>query len=149
MRIASPLLAALGVAAASAAAFALARRAARRWQRRAAAAAAAEEAEDRASFAAALAARGASDRVASAVYDFFAAKETPLDPGGRRPRPGDGLLEDHFITYPEECADVLGSLLVRLGLDAAVPSEAVWEVRTVADVALWLELRAGERRPPA
>ena len=61
----------------------------------------------------------------------------------------DGLLEDHFISYPEECADALASLLVRLGLDAAVPPVAPEEVRTVAEAAVWLERRLGERGRPA
>ena len=134
-------------AVAAAGAFTLAKRTAQRWRQQATATAAADDERSRANFCTTLAGLGVSDRVARVVYDFFASKETPLDPGGVRPRPSDGLAEQHFVGYPDELVDVLGRLLSLLGSDTAVPAPAVGQIRTVADVAVWLEgqSRVGDR----
>ena len=143
-----PVLLALAVVDAGGA-FLLARRAALRWQRQAAAAGVAEAERAFTDFRAALAPLGVSDRVARLVYDFFASRETPLDPGGVRPRASDGLAEQHFMGYPDEVRDALAALLSQLGRNAPGPTAAVWQIRTVADVAVWLEHRATAAERPA
>jgi hypothetical protein len=128
--------------------FVLARRSARRWQQQTAAAAALDTAERFASFQAALTLLGVSDRVSCVVYDYFATRErvTGL---GYPPRAGDRLWEDHLIAYPDELATVLGGLLVRLGCSSDVPPPAEGELRTMSDLALWLEREARDRARPA
>ena len=129
--------------------FVLARRAARRWQQQASARARRDAEQGLAEFCSALAALGVSDRVARTVYDVFANMETPLNSDGVRPRATDDLAERYFIAYPEEAEDTLAALLSRLGSDGAVPTAAVEQIRTVVDVAKWLEGRVGVAERPA
>lgn len=104
--------------------------------------------DDYAAFVAALAPADISGPVAAVVYDYFAARERPAGLVAV-PRPGQRLDDDHWVTGPEELADVLGALLVALGRGSAVPSEGTDDLETLADVAVWLERGAGARARPA
>jgi hypothetical protein len=102
-----------------------------------------------ATFRATLAPQGVSDRVARVVYDFFAVRERATG-ASSPPRSTDELWGDHLISEPEELADVRGALLVALGCGTDVQPPVAGDLRTVADLAVWLEHETGERpRPPS
>jgi hypothetical protein len=106
-----------------------------------------EDVNSFATFRAELAPQGVSERVARVVYDYFAVRER-VTGATTPPRPTDELWGDHVISEPEELADVRGALLVALGHSTDLDAPATRDLRTVADLAVWLEQETGERPPP-
>lgn len=134
------VLAALGATVAGSA-FVIARRVARRAQEQALTAAAVAADDHYSTFRRALAAHGVTERVARVVYDYFATRERVTGPG-HPADVDDGLWDVHLISYPEDLADVLGALRVRLGRHDDVPPPPEGALRTVRDLSVWLERNA-------
>lgn len=95
-------------------------------------------AENSATFQNECVARGISGPVAAVVYDFFAREDVLVEVA---PRMSDRLWKDQGIDYPGELAEVLTTLVARLGRPERVQSAQVIELRSVGDVATWLQQR--------
>jgi hypothetical protein len=89
---------------------------------------------------------GVSGTVADVVYDFFARENTPVEIA---PRLTDRLWKEQGIDYPEELADVLTTLVGRIGAAGIVEPAEISGLRTVGDVATWLQSRSALPRRPA